>query len=82
MKLKFLINNISFFIYYLDKIGLLFLLLGDGDPNPELGGYSIQDIGNEIYGAADRFYLSNEYMLERIYIYLSLNLIMCLICKV
>ena len=44
---------------------------GDGDPNPELGGYSIEDIGNGSIGAADRFYLSNEYILERLYIYLS-----------
>jgi len=44
---------------------------GSDDPNPEDGGYTIQYTEDEIYGAADRFYLSSEYMLERVYAYLS-----------
>jgi len=44
---------------------------GSDDPNPEDGGYAIQYTEDEIYGAADRFYLSSEYMLERVYAYLS-----------
>ena len=44
---------------------------GSDEPNPAVGGYAIQYTEDEIYGAADRFYLSNEYMLERVYAYLS-----------
>jgi len=44
---------------------------GDDEPNPSFGGYPIHYTENQIYGAADRFYLSSEYMLERIYVYLT-----------
>ena len=70
MKLKFLIITFLFsFIISQDRSTLF--ATGDGDPNPELGGYSIEDIGNGSMCAADRFYLPNEYILERIYVYLS-----------
>ena len=56
MKLKFLIITFLFsFIITQDRSTLF--ATGDGDPNPELGGYSIEDIGNGAIGAADRFYL-------------------------
>ena len=70
MKLKFLIITLLFSLIVSQDRSTLFAT-GDGDPNPELGGYSIENIGNGILGAADRFYLSNEYILERIYVYLS-----------
>ena len=45
---------------------------GSEDPDPSLGGYPIQHLEEgPIYGAADRFFLSNEYALERVYVYLS-----------
>jgi len=59
MKLKFLIITLMFSLTISQDRSTLFAT-GDGDPNPELGGYSIENIGNGILGAADRFYLSNE----------------------
>ena len=44
---------------------------GDGDPDASLGGHAIQFTENQILGASDRFFLSNEYVLERVYVYLS-----------
>lgn len=46
---------------------------GSEEPNPAFGGYPIYYTEDQIYGAADRFFLSNEYMLERLYAYLSFS---------
>ena len=77
---KFIINynmKLKYFIY----IVLLSLVInqdrttlfstGSEEPDPSWGGYPIHYTENEIYGAADRFYLGNEYVLERAYVYLS-----------
>ena len=77
---KFIINynmKLKYFIY----IALLSLVInqdrttlfstGSEEPDPSWGGYPIHYTENEIYGAADRFYLGNEYVLERAYVYLS-----------
>ena len=70
MKFKFFISILLLSLAIGQDRSTLFAT-GDGEPNPEAGGYSIQNIGDGIYGAADRFFLSNEYMLERVYVYLS-----------
>lgn len=70
MKYKFYILTILLSFFIAQDRSTLFAT-GDGEPDPTLGGYAIQNNGGEIYGAADRFFLSNEYMLERVYVYLS-----------
>ena len=70
MKLKLIISVFLFSILFTQDRATIFST-GSDDPNPAFGGYPVRHIGEEIYGAADRFFLSNEYMLERIYLYLS-----------
>jgi len=70
MKFKFFISILLFSLSIGQDRSTLFAT-GDGEINPEAGGYTIQNTGDGIYGAADRFFLSNEYMLERVYVYLS-----------
>ena len=45
------------------------------EPDPSIGGYSIkytnEDNLNQIYGAANKFFVSNEYVLEGVYIYMT-----------
>ena len=70
MKLKLIISVFLFSILFTQDRATIFST-GSEEPNPAFGGYPVRHIGEEIYGAADRFFLSNEYMLERIYLYLS-----------
>ena len=70
MKFKFLIS-IFLLSFLIGQDRSTLFSTGDDVPNPDSGGYAIQNIGNEIYGAGDRFFLSNEYMLERVYVYLT-----------
>lgn len=70
MKYKFFILTILLSFFIAQDRSTLFAT-GDGDPDASLGGHSIQFTENEVLGASDRFFLSNEYMLERVYVYLS-----------
>ncbi|OUT42749.1 MAG: hypothetical protein CBB66_00385 [bacterium TMED6] len=70
MKYKFFILTILLSFFIAQDRSTLFAT-GDGDPDTSLGGHSIQLTENEVLGASDRFFLSNEYMLERVYVYLS-----------
>jgi len=72
MKLKLFISILLFSIILTQDRSTVFST-GSDDPNPDDGGYSIQNIDFGIYGAADRFFLSNEYVLERVYTYLSFS---------
>ena len=70
MKYKFFILTILLSFFIAQDRSTLFAT-GDGDPDASLGGHTIQFTENDILGASDRFFLSNEYMLERVYVYLS-----------
>lgn len=70
MKYKFFILTILLSFFIAQDRSTLFAT-GDGDPDASLGGHTIQFTENEVLGASDRFFLSNEYMLERVYVYLS-----------
>ena len=70
MKLKYFICTLLFSLLISQDRSTLFST-GSEEPNPDWGGYSIYYTENEIYAAADRFYLPNEYVLERAYVYLS-----------
>lgn len=70
MKYKFFILTILLSFFIAQDRSTLFAT-GDGDPNASLGGHTIQFTENGVLGASDRFFLSNEYMLERVYVYLS-----------
>ena len=70
MKFKFFIS-IFLLSFLIGQDRSTLFATGDDEPNPNSGGYAIQYIEDEIYGAADRFFLSNEYMLERVYVYLA-----------
>ena len=71
--MKFKLLTILLFITTLvsqDRSTIFTTYTGD-DPDPSLGGYNIEYNDSSIYGAADKFFVSNEYILERIYVYLS-----------
>ena len=70
MKYKFFILTILLSFFIAQDRSTLFAT-GAGDPDASLGGHTIQFTENDILGASDRFFLSNEYMLERVYVYLS-----------
>ena len=70
MKLKLFISVLLLSILFTQDRATIFST-GSDEPNPDFGGYPIRHIEEESYGAADRFFLSNEYMLERMYLYLS-----------
>ena len=70
MKYKLFILTILLSFFIAQDRSTLFAT-GDGDPDANLGGHTIQFTENDILGASDRFFLSNEYMLERVYVYLS-----------
>lgn len=57
-----------------DRSTIFTTYTGD-DPDPNAGGYSIKYIDNadenQIYGAANKFFISNEYVLERAYVYMT-----------
>ena len=71
MKFKLLAILLFFtFLTSQDRSTIFTTYTGD-DPDPSLGGYNIEHTNSSIYGAADKFFISNEYVLERIYVYLS-----------
>jgi len=72
MKLKFFIS-VFLLSFILAQDRSTVFSTGSEDPNPEDGGYPILNnfVDDAVYGAADRFFLSNEYILERVYAYLS-----------
>ena len=70
MKLKYFIYTLLLSLLISQDRSTLFST-GSEEPDPNWGGYSIYYTEDEIYAAADRFYLPNEYVLERAYVYLS-----------
>ena len=72
MKLKILLILFIISITISQDRSTIFTTDTGEDPDPSLGGYSIQYNDNGIiYGAANRFSVSNEYILENVYAYLS-----------
>ena len=72
MKLRTLILLLTLSFYFTQDRSTIFTTFTGEDPNPDNGGYDIKYTDDEnIYGAANRFYINNEYALERVYIYLS-----------
>ncbi len=72
MNLKTLILALIISISFSQDRSTIFTTYTGYDPDPSLGGYSIKSTENGmLYGAGNRFYISNEYALERAYVYLS-----------
>ena len=77
MKLKLFISVFLFSILLAQDRSTIFSTYTGEDPDPTAGGYSINSTDaddvepNEMYGAANKFFVSNEYILERVYVYIS-----------
>ncbi len=72
MKLRVLLILFIFSLIVSQDRSTIFTTYTGDDPDPAAGGYSIKYIDDtEIYGAANKFFVSNEYVLERVYFYMS-----------
>ena len=72
MKFKTLLILFVFSLCLSQDRSTIFSTYTGEDPDPSLGGYDIKYSDNgTIYAAANRFSVSNEYVLERVYAYLS-----------
>ena len=71
MKLKKLVLLFIFSLILSQDRSTIFTTYTGDEPDPTVGGYSIKYTDTEIYGAANKFFVSNEYILERVYVYMS-----------
>ena len=75
MKFKALLILFIFSLITSQDRSTIFTTYTGDEPDPSAGGYSIQYIDNaeenQIYGAANKFFISNEYVLERAYVYMT-----------
>ena len=75
MKFKALLILFIFTLIISQDRSTIFTTYTGDEPDPTAGGYSIQYIDdaeeNQIYGAANKFFISNEYVLERVYVFIS-----------
>ena len=75
MKFKALFTLFIFSLILSQDRSTIFTTYTGDNPDPNAGGYSIQHLDgteeNQIYGAANKFFISNEYVLEGVYIYMT-----------
>jgi hypothetical protein len=74
MKFKFLTILLFFTLLISQDRSTICTTYTGEDPDPSFGGYNIEYNDSSIYGAADKFFVTNEYVLERVYVYLSFEL--------
>ena len=75
MKFKALFTLFIFSLILSQDRSTIFTTYTGDNPDPNAGGYSIQYLDgteeNQIYGAANKFFISNEYVLEGVYVYMT-----------
>ena len=75
MKFKALFTLFIFSLILSQDRSTIFTTYTGDNPDPNAGGYSIQHLDgteeNQIYGAANKFFISNEYVLEGVYVYMT-----------
>ena len=75
MKRKILLILLIFSLVVSQDRSTIFTTYTGDEPDPSAGGYSIkytnEDNLNQIYGAANKFFVSNEYVLEGVYLYMT-----------
>ena len=75
MKFKALFILFIFSLIVSQDRSTIFTTYNGDNPDPNAGGYSVQYLDgteeNQIYGAANKFFISNEYVLEGVYVYMT-----------